>query len=311
MTGSEIEFVRWLQANQRPPRDWTRLGVGDDMAILEFHGATVLVTTDMLLDGVHFSIRDHSLEAIGRKAIACSLSDCAAMAVRPLAATVSVALPRTFPPEGAGRLFRGLRAMADAFDCDIVGGDTTCWPQPLAIDVCLIATPYPGIEPRRRSGAQPGDELWVTGRLGGSLEGGHLVFTPRVREARRIAETLGRHLHALMDISDGLSLDLHRMCEASGVGAVLFRDQVLHVADADAHRAGERDGRSVLCHVLEDGEDFELLAAIDPAGRPTDDSAQALGLTQVGLVTRADVVLQETDGTTRPLEPHGYDHFHG
>ena len=138
-----------------------------------------------------------------------------------------------------------------------------------------------------------------------------MTFTPRVHEARRMAETFGRHLHALMDISDGLSLDLHRMCEASGVGAVLVRDRVLEVADPDAHRASERDGQSVLSHVLEDGEDFELLAAMDPSARPTDRAAKELGLTQVGRVTRTDVVLEDADGTTQPLEPRGYDHFHG
>ena len=310
MNGGELDFVRWLQKDLRNLHPWTQLGVGDDMAVIELDGTTVLVTADMLLDGVHFSARDHSLDAIGYKAIACSLSDCAAMAARPLAATVSVALPRQMGLTDAQRLVRAMRDAADRFDCDLVGGDTTRWSHPLAIDVGMIAGTYPGIEPVRRSRAQLGDSLVVTGSLGGSLRGRHLTFCPRVHEARRIAEALGPDLHAMMDISDGLSLDLLRMCEASSCGARLEEGALDAVISDAARQAAADDGRSPLHHALDDGEDFELLAAV--ASSPTVTARLAeLGLRPIGVVTEADLVLLAPDGTFRPLEPRGYDHFDG
>jgi thiamine-monophosphate kinase len=298
--------VRRLQAGQGRPRAWTKLGIGDDMAVLRIEGATVLVTADMLLDGVHFSTREHSLEAIGRKAVVCSLSDCAAMAVRPLAATVSVALSGGMGLSDAQRLVEAMRRTCDEYDCDLTGGDTTRWPHPLVIDVSMIAGVYPAVEPVLRSGARPGDVLAVTGPLGGSLAGRHMTFTPRVREARRIAEALGADLHAMMDISDGLSLDLARMCEASGTGARLDeRDLEAVISDA-ARSAGDR--RPPLSHALDDGEDFELLAAVAPAEAPR---LRELGLYRIGGVTEAGLSIVDRGGGTRPLEPRGYDHFQG
>ncbi|UCG15931.1 MAG: thiamine-monophosphate kinase [Phycisphaerales bacterium] len=310
MNGGELDFVRWLQRSQQKLRAWTKLAVGDDMAVLDIDGAAVLVTTDMLLDGVHFSTATHSLEAIGGKAVACSLSDCAAMAVRPLAAAVSVALNDRMGAADARRLVGAMRRAADAFDCDLVGGDTTRWSRPLAIDVCMIASPYPGIEPVRRGGARPGDALVVTGPLGGSLRGRHLTFTPRVREARRIAETLGPSLHALMDISDGLSLDVLRMCEASGTGALLEEEALDCVISEAAREAAAADGRSPLVHALHDGEDFELLAAVAPDAATPARLAE-LGLCRVGQVRDSDLRLVDRGGRVRALEPRGYDHFDG
>ncbi len=307
MGHGEIEFVRRLLAGQTGLRPWSRLGVGDDMAILDVDGTTILLTADMLLDGVHFQADRQPIAAIGRKAVACSLSDCAAMAARPLAILVSVALPRSFPAQRAQELVESMRQTADAFDCDLVGGDTTRWRHPLAIDVCLVGGTYPGLVPVRRSGARPGDMLVVTGTLGGSLLGRPLVVTPRTAEARRMAEALGPNLHALMDISDGLSLDLTRMCEASGTGARLDEAALTSVSSDAAREAARADGRSVLDHILNDGEDFELLAAVAPEVPPR--ALTRLGLTRIGVMTDRDLVLADSQGRTSPLEPRGYDHF--
>jgi thiamine-monophosphate kinase len=309
MADGEMEFVRWLLAGQGRLRPWSKLGVGDDMAILEVGGTTVLLTADMLLDGIHFQAGRQPLAAIGRKAVACSLSDCAAMAARPLAATVSVALPRSLPMHRAQELVQAMRQAADSFGCDLVGGDTTRWDHPLAIDVCMAAGAYPGIAPVRRSGARPGDMLVVTGPLGGSLLGKHLTFTPRVAEARNIAEALGPNLHALMDISDGLSLDLARMGEASGAGARLDEEALAGVISDAAQEAARADGRSPLDHALNDGEDFELLAALS---EDVDRSAlDRLGLVRIGVMTERDFVLVDPHGRTTPVKPGGYDHFDG
>lgn len=306
MPGNERDFVRWLTRRLHTKRRRVELGVGDDMAMVTVDGARVLVTADMLLDGVHFETDRHSLAAIGTKAIGCSLSDCAAMAVQPVAAVASLALPREFSLDEAQALTEAMASACEAYGCDLVGGDTTSWDNPLAIDVSMLAIPYPAITPVRRDGARPGDGIFVTGLLGGSLLGRHLAFTPRVCEARAIAERLGGRLHAMIDISDGLAIDLDRMTEASGAGAVLDEALVRRTASPAAYQAAHLDGQPVLEHVLHDGEDFELLLA----GEVDDQSAAMLSLVRVGtIVAEAGLRMKTADGSETPLEPGGYQHL--
>ncbi|MCC6678253.1 MAG: thiamine-phosphate kinase [Phycisphaerales bacterium] len=303
MADFELQLVAWLQQRQKSSQT-VAVGIGDDMAVIRLHaGRRILTASDMLLDGVHFDSRIHDLALVGRKAIACNLSDCAAMAARPLAATVSVALPRGLTLNQARRLFEGIEAIADEFDLAIAGGDTTRWDHPLAVDVAIVAEPYDGIEPVTRSNAREGDALYVTGQLGGSLLGRHLTFTPRVREAKLLAEGLGPRLHAMMDLSDGLSLDLFRMCEASGVGAILDESLLAQVVSPAAREASAADHRSPQEHALGDGEDFELLLAAEP-----DVVLPAVPLLRVGEVTRKGLTIRDPDGTLRILEPRGYVH---
>ena len=297
------------------------------MAMLDTPSGKWLMSSDMLLDGVHFDTKSQPLATIGRKAVACCLSDCAAMAVRPVAITVSIALPKNVSLDQAKELMGGMWAMAGEFETQIVGGDTTRWNHPLAIDVAIFAQPYDGIEPVTRSGAKAGDTLHVTGTLGGSRLAGksnsefrihnsefsmprHLTFTPRVREARILAERLGSRLHAMIDISDGLSLDLWRVCRASGVGATLSQRELEPVISDDAKKAAEADGRSALEHALSDGEDFELLLAVE-AGKTS-----LLGelievpfpVHRIGVVTDGDLLLKDADGRCKSLDPKGYAH---
>ena len=197
-------------------------------------------------------------------------------------------------------------AIAAEYDLALAGGDTTRWNHPLVIDVAITASPHEGIEPVTRFGAKPGDTLYVTGRLGGSLLGRHLEFTPRVHEARELAQHLGDRLHAMMDISDGLSLDLWRMCQASKVGATLDEGQLEAVISDDARRAAVAygpDGPGPLERALGDGEDFELLlAAIG------DVSDVPVTVYPVGEITPADLRLRCADGRIEPLEPKGFVH---
>ncbi len=305
----ESEILEWL-AHQRPPSSpaaGVKLGIGDDMAIIDTAASDVLITTDMLLDGVHFDLAEHGFEAVGRKAVACSLSDCAAMAVKPIAATVSLALPTQTRLAEVELLYRGMRSLTDRFDCPIVGGDTTSWAQRFAVDVAMLAVPYDGIEPVRRDNARVGDALFVTGALGGSLLGAHMDFTPRVLEAKRVAECWGANLHAMMDLSDGLSLDLHRMCSASGVGALLDAALVERIVSDAARRAAAGDGRSPLDHALADGEDFELLMAADVEA--ADESIDGVDLHHIGRVTASGVSIRGVDGRTTRLEPRGFEHL--
>lgn len=278
------------------------------MACVETSSGDVLMSSDILLDGVHFDSAQHTQKQIGRKAIACTLSDCAAMAVKPVGVTVSLALPDSTEMSQIQDLFEGMRAIASEFDVPVVGGDTTRWNHPLAIDVAILATPYEKIVPITRSGARPGDSLWVTGKLGGSLLGHHLSFTPRIHEAYTLANALGSQLHAMIDLSDGISLDLWRVCQASGVGAKLNENMLQAVFREEVHQLSQQDGRSPLDHALSDGEDFELLLAVD--GDVEDSVIQSIDvkLFPVGQVIDSGFYLLQSDGSTEPIEPGGYVH---
>ncbi len=299
----EFAYIDWLR--QRTPADpRVLLGPGDDTAALRLPaGRACLVTTDMLLEGSCFLLAEAGPRRVGRKAMAVNLSDIAAMAGRPVAAVVSVGLPRNGGRALAEELYLGLRDMADAFDTALVGGDTNTWTGPLVISVTLIGEAT-GRGPVTRGGARPGDWLLVTGALGGSLRGKHLDFTPRMREAQRLHELA--ELHALIDLSDGLAADLGHVCDESGCGAVL-RAAAIPVSD-DARRMN--DGVEPLRHALGDGEDFELLFAVSPAdGRRLLDEQPLPGvpLTHIGECV-AESGLWIEDPQRRPLERLGYVH---
>jgi thiamine-monophosphate kinase len=302
-TGGEFAFIDWLR-RRTPTPGRVLLGPGDDTAILDMPAAVpCLVTTDMLLEGSCFLLAEAGPRRVGRKAMAVNLSDIAAMAGRPVAAVVSVGLPRKGGRELAEELYLGLREMADAFGTAVVGGDTNSWDGPLVINVTLLgeATARGAV---RRSGARAGDRLLVTGPLGGSILGKHLDFTPRVREALRLHEAAP--LHAMIDISDGLAADVSHLCDESGCGAVL-RAEAIPVADA-ARRMS--DGRSPLDHALGDGEDFELVFAVAPADARTLIETQpvpGVTLVEIGECVEQGLWLEE-QGRRRPLEPRGYVH---
>jgi thiamine-monophosphate kinase len=234
--------------------------------------------------------------------MAVNLSDIAAMAGVPVAAVVSVGLPRKGGQALAEELYLGLREMADAFDTAIIGGDTNSWDGPLVINVTLLgeATPRGAVD---RKGARPGDRLFVTGPLGGSLLGKHLDFTPRIREALALHAAVD--LHAMIDISDGLAADVAHLCTESGCGAVLHAEAI---PIADAARA-MGDERTPLYHALGDGEDFELVFTVAPA------DAESLlrtppipGLILIGECVEEAGLWLEENGQRRPLPPLGYVH---
>ena len=298
----EFAFINWLRS--RTATDGrVLLGPGDDAAMLQLTpNAPCLITTDMLLEGSCFRLAEAGPRQVGRKAMAVNLSDMAAMAGRPVAAVVAVGLPRTGGRALAEELYLGLRDVADAFATAIAGGDTNSWDGPLVIAVTLLgeATPRGAV---RRGGARPGDWLFVTGPLGGSLLGRHLSFTPRVREALELHELVD--LHAMIDISDGLSADVNHLCEESCCGAVL-RAEDIPVHD-DAHQL--HDGLSALQHALADGEDFELAFAVSPEDgqRLQSQPIRGIRLSHIGEFVEQGLWLEEK-GQRRALEPAGYVH---
>jgi thiamine-monophosphate kinase len=309
MVKGENALVAWLWERFATDTERVEIGIGDDMAAVRLGGTLVAVTADMLLDGVHFEAQEHSCELIGRKAIACSLSDCAGMACEPRVATVSVALNDAMSLDDVKRLYEGMAGVAGEFGCAIVGGDTTSWAGRLAIDVAMLAEPMsPERGPVRRSDARLGDTIFVSGPLGGSLAGKHLTFSPRLDLARRLV--LEPELHAMMDISDGLAMDLSRLCEASGCGAQLSAGQLDRVISDAARTLSRSDGRSPLEHALNDGEDFELLVLGEedlgrklPGLQPV---GQVLARSAVG---SSAIVMVGPGDQRRALEPGGFEHF--
>jgi thiamine-monophosphate kinase len=299
----EFAFIDWLR-RRTPSADRVLIGPGDDTAALAWPAdSTCLVTTDMLLDGSCFRLAEAGPRRVGRKAMAVNLSDVAAMAGRPVAAVVSVGLPRRGGRALAEELYLGLREVADAFDTAVVGGDTNSWDGPLVLSVTVLGEAT-GRGPVRRSGARPGDWLMVTGAFGGSILGRHLDFTPRVREALLLHQTV--ELHAMIDVSDGLAADVGHLCEESGCGAVLLAN-ALPLTD-DARRTN--DGWTPLEHGLSDGEDFELAFAVTPEdGRRLLESQPLSGvpLTHLGEFVESGLWLEEV-GTRRPLAAEGYVH---
>jgi thiamine-monophosphate kinase len=300
---AEFEYIDWIR-RQSPHNPRVLIGPGDDMAAMDWSsGKPLLVTTDMLLDGCCFRLEEAGPRRVGRKAMAVNLSDIAAMAGRPVAAVVSVGLPRQGGLGIAKELYLGLREMADAFDTALVGGDTNSWEGPPVISVTLIGEATER-GPVRRHGAKPGDWLMVTGPLGGSILGKHLDFTPRVREALALHAAVG--LHAMIDISDGLAADVNHLCEESRCGAVLRAESIPITSEARAMN----DGHAPLEHALGDGEDFELAFAVAPEdGRRLEETqpVTSITLTHIGEFVEAGLWLEE-NGSQRALQPMGYVH---
>jgi thiamine-monophosphate kinase len=291
----EFDFINWVRSQQKPS-DFLLVPPGDDLAVLKWPADDLLlVGADQVLDGVHFDSTVHTPWQIGHKAMNRNLSDCAAMACVPAAAVATVALPGGAGVDYAKELYRGLRDAADPFDCPVVGGDTGSWGGRLVVTVTIMGRSA-GVKPVTRRGAKPGDSIYVTGPLGGSLLGRHMTFKPLVELARMLV----RHAKptAMIDLSDGLSRDLRHVCAESGVGAVIEADKV-PVHD-DAHAAFRTDRVEPLQHALHDGEDYELLyTSTEPA---------AVNRTCVGRIVKgSQVLLQTRDGQT-PLEPRAWEH---
>jgi thiamine-monophosphate kinase len=312
----ESQFIAWLRERLRGHRRLL-LGPGDDAAVLRLADRTdCVVTTDLLTDGVDFALEQTPGSRIGHKALAVNLSDLAAMAARPVAAVVALALPRLRGLELAKDLYEGMLSLAERFDLAIAGGDTNSWNGGLVIAVTAIGeTTDRG--PLTRSGAKPGDRIVVTGQFGGSILGRHLDVEPRVAEALVLQERYT--LHAGIDCSDGLSLDLSRICVESTCGAIIDIDRVpiaeaaVRVSEIDSAKLDMSGARATpLDHALCDGEDFELILAV-----PSEASAQmvtqqplaGVPLTDIGeFVPERGLWQRDGAGRTTPLVPRGWEH---
>lgn len=286
------------------------VGIGDDCAVVRGSAGPWLLKCDPVVEGVHFP-RGTPLGLAGRKAVNRSLSDIAAMGGIPRYALVSALFPGDLGPRDRTAVFRGIQTAAERAGVAVVGGDLCATPGPLTV-VVFVAGSCDGVAPVTRSGAAGGDLLFVTGALGGSILGKHLRFAPRLAEGRRLAR---RHRpSAMLDVSDGLLLDLARILEASGgLGAVL--DEAAIPVAAAAVRRARQTGRPPLAHALTDGEDHELLFALPPAHArrlARDGALPAAARQPIGEVTpEPGIRLRRRDGRTVRLRARGYEHEFG
>ena len=229
------------------------IGAGDDCAVVKFHGAKdwLLLKTDCVVEEVHFA-RETSARAVGWKAMMRALSDFAAMSGIPEFALITLAIAGKKKASWVDELYRGLNRAAACFDVAIVGGETSETVGPTVIVVSVAG----GVERDRcvlRSGGKANDDLFVTGKLGGSIRGRHLNFFPRIDEARWL--TANFKVHAMMDLSDGLGTDLPRLAGASKLGFAIDE------------RALPLSRGCTIQQAISGGEDYELLFAVSPRER--------------------------------------------
>jgi thiamine-monophosphate kinase len=297
----ESNLLQHIYAHRERLTDRITIPPGDDMGAIRFGDGQLLVAVDQIADGVHVNSANTPLDLIARKAIVRNLSDVAAMAALPVGAVASACLPRSWDEAKAQELIDALRSHAAAFHCPMIGGDLTIWDQPLVISVTVFAEAA-GVEPIRRGGAVEGDDIYVTGELGGAWDeqggGPHLHAELRIGVARALATNKALHLHSMIDLSDGLASDLPRICEASNVGAAI-----------DASAIPARQGvtlESALC----DGEDYELCFTCKG---PVPDQIEGVPITRIGQIVSAEganapVQIHHADGRIEPLRATGWDH---
>ncbi len=305
----ESALIAWLR-QRLPPHPLLRLGIGDDAAVLSMAGVDqCAITVDALTDGVDFQLSQVDPRRAGRKALAVNLSDLAAMAAQPLAGVIALVLPRQNGMHLAQALFEGMLPLAEKYNLALAGGDTNSWDGPLVISITLLGK-VTQRGPLRRVGAKPGDRILATGSFGGSILGRHFDFQPRVEEALLLNERY--QLHAGIDVSDGLSIDLARMAKESNCGAVLQTDAIPISDDARQLSAKLADGLSPLDHALGDGEDFELLLAVPPdeSQRILADRPLGVQITDIGqFIPDTGLWQREMQESRRPLVPQGWEHF--
>lgn len=292
-------------------------GIGDDCAVLRIPaGHEALITTDFSLEGVHFRREWHSPQFIGHRCLTRGLSDIAAMGGEPVAFFLSLALPSRTPQRWVDGFLEGLLKLAGEFRVALAGGDTTQSPNRILADIVVLGW-APSGQAILRSGARPGDQIYVTGALGSAAAETDFLYsvargksTPLKRPGGVVPEprlNIGKILRergiatAMIDISDGLSTDLSHICEESGVGAEV-REQAIP-------RAKFRGREVDLRFALHGGDSYELLFTANKQTR-VPASIDGVTLTNIGVVTCSKkMLIIDPAQTRRVLEPQGWEHF--
>ena len=345
----EFGLIRHLTETIEIKNPETKKGVGDDCAVLSFaEGKQVLVTTDLLMEGVHFDLQYTPLKHLGYKSAMVNLSDVYAMNGRPRQMTVSLALSKRFTVEDMEAFYEGLRLACSEHSCDIVGGDTTSSLTGLAISITCIGDVDAG-KAIYRNGAKDTDLICVTGDLGAAYMGLQLlereksVYNAQIREARQRGEDLSalppfepdfsgreylleRQLKpearrdiiealakadivptAMMDISDGLSSELHHICSQSHTGCRIYEERL--PLDYQTAVMAEELNMNVTTCALNGGEDYELVFTVPLT---LHDRVSAIpGVKVIGHITKPELGLQLVcrDGTEMELKAQGWKHM--
>jgi len=312
MPSKELELIQRIRKAATRGRRKPGTGIGDDCAVLPIpRGHELLVTTDFSLEGVHFRRDCHPADSVGHRCLARGLSDIAAMGGTPHSAFLSLALPADLPQQWVDDFLRGFLKLAKRYNVQLAGGDTAQSPNGVLADIIVVGT-VPTGKAVLRSGAHPGDILYVSGTLGSSvatlqkLRSGKKLWTsqhtrhfypdPRIALGCYLREK--KLASAMIDTSDGLSTDLRHLCDESGVGAILETAALPAVAGPDA-----------LQYALHGGEDYELLFTTPP-NRRIPRTIAGVPITRIGEITRArQIKLQTPDRNTQPLQPGGWQHF--
>jgi thiamine-monophosphate kinase len=312
----------------------TLKGIGDDAAVLDAGGQVTVVSTDLLVEGIHFDLSYTPLTHLGFKAVAVNVSDIAAMNAIPTQITVSIGLSNRFSVEAVEALYEGIHAACEQYGVDLVGGDTTASRSGLVISVTAI-----GLAQKEqlsyRSGAKAGDILCVTGDLGAALVGLQILerekqvylANPNMKpELEKYTVITGRQLRpdarmdiihelreisvvptSMMDVSDGLASEIFHICKASGVGATIYEDK-LPIDKQTFDTAIELNLDPITC-ILNGGEDYELLFTIDQKDFSKLEKHPDIHF--IGHITKADEgkYLVTKSGTTAQLKAQGWKHF--
>jgi thiamine-monophosphate kinase len=310
---SIIKRIR-TRAKRRPA---VRLGIGDDCAALRIPpGHEALVTTDFSIEGVHFRRAWHPPEVIGHRCLTRGLSDIAAMGGHPVAAFLSLAVPRTLPQNWIDRFLVGLLGLADSFEMTLAGGDVAQSSGGILTDIVVVGSAPKG-KAVARSGANPGDRIYVTGELGGSAAALKLLFSRRKLRPADFPQHFDPHprvaigeflrkkrlASAMIDLSDGLSTDLAHICEESGVGAEI------HAEDIPLAQIRKPRRKVDLQSAMHGGEDYELLFTA-PSSKHIPSRIAGISITQIGRIIRGKRrVLLNEHGVGSELRPQGWEHF--
>jgi thiamine-monophosphate kinase len=288
-------------------------GIGDDCAVLRVPpGHELLVTTDFSIENVHFRRDWHRPELVGRRCLTRGLSDIGAMGGTPLAAFLSLAVAGEVPQRWVDLFLQGLLELAEEFKLPLAGGDTAESPQGIQADIVVVGA-VPKGKAVLRSGAKPGQSIYVTGELGGSAaalarladeQPLGAAYTKYLRPQARVAigEILRsrRLASAMIDVSDGLSTDLAHICEESRVGAEIE-------AEAIPRAQIGRGKRVALDFALHGGDDYELLFT---SRTPVPSQIEGVPVTRIGRILRTSGMrLVGADGKVRPLRAQGWEHF--
>ena len=291
--------------------------IGDDCALLStLPGTQTLVTTDFSIEGVHFRRQWHPADSVGHRCLTRGLSDIAAMGGEPFAAFLSLALPGGLPQRWADQFFDGLLELAKTAGVTLAGGDLSQSPAGVLADITVVGTVAEG-RAILRSTAAPGDRIFVSGELGAPyalLEQMYAAPERRFRAASYPAHfypqaqlALARFLaekqipSAMIDISDGLSIDLARLCRASRVGAVL-QENAIPIASLNRHEVELR-------HALHGGDEYQLLFTVRP-GHRVPRQYKGITLSLIGYITEGEeVAIEHENGYVTELEPLGWEHF--